>query len=112
MPHLSAHEMTPTYPKFEMSYMPDVAVAELKLFNKRKEVEWYEISVTDAEWNNIPFVSVHKIIKLRYLEQVNVDVYVRSRDLNKVVYICSTSKLRREEVGGTAISTKVCSKVK
>lgn len=92
--------------------MPDVAVARLKLFNKRKEVEWYEISVTDGEWNSIPFVTSHKIVKLPYLEHVNLDVYVRSRDLNRVVYICSVSKLRREEVGGTAISTKVCSKVK
>ena len=109
--YATAHEMTPTYPQFRMSYIPDIAVTEMRLFNKRKDVEWYEIEVFDGEWNRIPFVSSHKVMQLNYLEQVDIEIYMRNKDLDRVLYICSTSKLRRDNTSNK-ISTKICSKVK
>ena len=48
--------MTPTYPKWEVSYIEGVQKAAMKIVNKRADVEWYEISVFDEEWEPIPFV--------------------------------------------------------
>ena len=106
-----AHEMTPTYPQFNMSYMPDIAVTEMRLFNKRKDVELDELEVFDSEWNRMPFVSSHKVMQLNYLEQVDVEIYVRSSDLARIEYICSTSRLRRDSTSNK-VSTKICSRVK
>ena len=52
-----AHEMTPTYPKWKVSYIEGVKTTTMKMVNKRKDVEWYEIGVFDEEWEPIPFVT-------------------------------------------------------
>ena len=39
----NAHEMTPTYPVLDSSYIEGVVVAKMKLFNRREDVEYYEI---------------------------------------------------------------------
>ena len=38
-----AHEMVPTYPKLKPSHVEGVSKVEMELFNKRKDVEFYEI---------------------------------------------------------------------
>ena len=38
-----SHEMTPTYFKFERSHLDGVYKTQVKLFNKRKDVEFYEL---------------------------------------------------------------------
>lgn len=105
-----AHEMTPTYPKLEQSFISDVYKTTMELFNKRKDVEYYEIGVFDKDWNPIPFVTTYKLINLKYLGHVNFDVYIRSKDKDRAVYICSRSKLRKEDQTKTAISSRICSK--
>lgn len=107
-----AHEMTPTYPKMRPSHLDNVYVTTMEMFNKRKDVEYYEIGVFDAEWNPVPFVTSYEIINLRYLGHVTFDVYIRKSDVGRVEYICSKSKLRKEDLTRTAISSKICSRVK
>jgi hypothetical protein len=110
--HLFAHEMVPAYPKFGPSYMSDVSKTTVKMFNKRRDVEWYEIGVFDQDRNSIPFVSKYKIMQLQYLDHATVDIYVRNNDLDRVVYICSRSKLRKEQATKTLVASVICSKVK
>lgn len=107
-----AHEMIPTYPKFGASFMEGLSKTTMTLFNKRADVEYYEIAVFDKDWAPIPFVSEYTVFKIPYLSTVTFDVYVRDEDKLKVTFICSRSKLRKENLKRTAISSRICSKVK
>jgi hypothetical protein len=107
-----AHEMTPTYPKMRPSHMDNVYVTTMEMFNKRKDVEYYEIGVFDEEWNAVPFVTSYEIINIRYLGHVTFDIYIRKSDVGRAEYICSKSKLRKDSSVRTAISSKICSRIK
>lgn len=107
-----AHEMTPTYPELGVSHVDGVLKAELQMFNKREDVEYYELGVFDADWEPIPFVSNYKILRLNYLGHVRFDVYVRKVDADRAAYVCSKSMLRREKTTEAVVSSKICSKFK
>ena len=85
---------------------------KLELFNKRKEVGYYELAVYDKDWQPVTFASEDKLLQVRYLETKKINVYVKQQDLSKAVYICTESRLRKEEVSHTVVSSKICSKVK
>lgn len=108
----SAHEMTPAYPKLEPSHVSGVYKASLHMFNKRAEVQFYEIGVFEQDWTPVPFVSAYTVIKLDYLGQVKFDVYIREADVKRAVYVCSMSKLRNDISRATVVSSKICSKLK
>lgn len=107
-----AHEMTPTYPKLEAAFADGIYKTTMEMFNKRQDVEWYEIGVFDSEWNSIPFVSSYKIMNIKYLGHVRFDIYIRAEDKNRATYVCSKSKLRKESTSKTAVSSRICSKFK
>lgn len=108
----NAHEMTPAYPKMEPSMYSGVWVAKLKMFNRRQDVEYYQLSVYDEEWNPVEFVSSEVIWYMPYLSRKNIEVYVREKDVSKVTYICTMSKIFRSEKTETVISSTICSKIK
>ena len=110
--HVDAHQFLPTYPKFENSFVEGVYYTKMELFNKRKEIEYYELSVFDDSWNALPFASETKIIRINYLETKKINVYVRKEDLKKVVYICTESKLKKQDIQNTLVTSKICSKIK
>jgi len=107
-----AHEMTPTYPKLSPSHLDNVYKVTMEMFNKRQDVEYYEIGVFDEEWKPIPFVTSYQVIKLRYLGHVTFDVYIRKSDVSRAEYICSKSKLRKDDGSRTSVSSRICSKFK
>ena len=109
---LMAHEMTPTYPKLSPSHLDNVYKVTMEMFNKRQDVEYYEIGVFDEEWKPIPFVTSYQVIKLRYLGHVTFDVYIRKSDVSRAEYICSKSKLRKDDGSRTSVSSRICSKFK
>jgi len=108
----SAHEMVPTYPKLEPAFVDGLYKTTMTMFNKRPEVEYYEIGIFTKDWKPIKFVSTYKVYKIPYLSTVSFDIYVRSEDRYSVTYICSVSKLRKSTTPRTAVSSKICSKVK
>jgi hypothetical protein len=108
----SAHEMTPTYPKLRPSHLDGVYKTTMEMFNKRSDVEYYEIGVFDKDFKPIPFVTSYNIIKIKYLGKVTFDVYIRKADLGNARYICSRSKLRKIDTTKTAVSSRICSKFK
>ena len=89
-----------------------VLQTKMKLFNKRQEVEYYELGVFDKDWNSIDFGSTDKLIKIGYLETKYIDVYVRWLDIKRAVYICTKSMLIAKRTDSTLISSKICSKIK
>ena len=107
-----AHELTPTYPELKPSYIDEVSVTTMKMWNRRNDVQYYEIGVFDKDWNPIPFVSSYNIIRLRYLGHVSFDVYIRKDDVSRAEYICSKSKLRKDNKTRAAINSRICSKFK
>lgn len=107
-----AHEMTPTYPKLEPSYIDGVYKTTMKMFNKRQDVEYYEIGVFDKDRKPIPFVSSYSVMKISYLGHVTFDVYIREQDITRAYYVCSRSKLRKDDKVRTAVASMICSKFK
>jgi hypothetical protein len=107
-----AHQMTPTYPKLKPSAFEQILYSELSLFNRRDDVEYYEIGVYDKDWNEVSFASQRKILQMKYLETRKFDVYIRQADRNKVMYICTESKLTRNNNSAALVESRICSKVK
>ena len=109
---VSAHEMTPTYPKLTISHLPNVVKTTMEMFNKRADVEYYEIGVFDKDFNPVPFVTSYNIVKIKYLSKVTFDLYIHKDDVPRAVYVCSRSKVRKENISRAAISSRICSKFK
>ena len=107
-----AHDMTPTYPEWKMSFIPSAKMTTMQMFNKRKDVQWYEIGVFDKEWNLLPFVTRYKILRVKYLSRVKFDVYISNEYLDDAEYICSTSKLRGQDSFQPIVESRICSRFK
>ena len=107
-----AHEFTPAYPTLEQSYMDGILVTKMLLFNRRQDVFYYELFVFDNEWNPVPFAATDKIVEVKYLERKFIEIYIRERDKNRAVYICSKSKIQSDDNRITIISSRICSKIK
>ena len=109
---VAAHDMTPTYPKWKMSFIPSAKMTTMQVFNKRSDVQWYQIGVFDKEWQPIPFVTRYKIINIKYVHRVRFDVYVNDKNAKVVEYICSTSKLRGNDDFKPIVESRICSRFK
>lgn len=107
-----AHEMKPTYPKLYPSYIDGIHKAQVQVFNRRSDVEYYEVGVFDKDFNTVPFTTSYRIVKVSYLSFVNIDIYIRSEDVEKATYVCSRSKLKKDQVTRTAVASRICSKFK
>jgi len=103
---VQAHEMVPTYPRLEVSHVDGLLKATMKMFNKRADVEYYEVGVFDKDFNPVPFVTAYNVFKLDYLGHVTFDIYIRASDRDRAVYVCSKSKIRKDSTTKTAISKK------
>lgn len=108
----SAHEMTPTYFKFKPSIYDGFMVTELNLWNRRSDVSFYQVYVYDEEWNPVVFNTPNRIFKVQHLGKTGFPVYIRKRDEQKIVYICTESKLIKGTVESTGVTSKICSKKK
>lgn len=104
--------MTPTYPMWRPSHVDGVVTTKMELFNKRKDVEWYEITVFDKDWKTIPFVTSYYILRLEYLDHAKFDIYINKRDVDRAEYVCSRSKIMGDKIAAPYISSRVCSKFK
>ena len=85
---------------------------EMKLFNGRKDVSYYEFEVFDEEWKPVPFSTSRFIMRIKYLERKSINIFVRERDRNRVEFICSKSKFLDEEKTKAYLSSRICSRVK
>lgn len=107
-----SHELTPAYPELAPSYIEGLVTTKVTLFNRRQDVEYYEIEVYDSEWKPLDFATRTKTIQVKYLDKATIDIYIREKDLKKITYICTMSKLKTEDVKYTAVASRVCSKIK
>lgn len=107
-----AHEWTPTYPKLVPSYVDGVLRARMQIYNNRKDIEYYEISVYDENWNPIKFAVSDRIVRVRHLQRKTIDVHIRKQDEEKATYICTRSKILSDIQKGTNVASRICSKIK
>ena len=105
-----AHELTPTYPKLEPTYVKGVLSTKLIMWNARVDVEHYKIEVTNAFWNDVPFITDEKIVKLGYHERREIEIFLPEDTTAQ--YICTRSLLEKGKRSRSIISSKVCSKIK
>ena len=108
---LSAHEMTPAYPKLKPSYVVGVFKAEMSIFNYRSDVEYYQVDMFDKDWLNVPFSTTYRVLKVKHGQRKNFDVYMRRDDIDRAVYICTTSKVKKSKDVNTLVSSRICSKI-
>ena len=106
-----AHELTPTYPELKPSYVDKVLVTTIKMWNRRNDVEYYEIGVFDEEWDKIPFATTDRIFKVSYLQHKTMDVYFRDKDVDRIFWICTTSKQLKQDVKSTGVKSRICSRI-
>ena len=106
-----AHEMTPAYPKFSYSHISGVSVAKMLLWNRRDDTSYYQIGVFTGDWKEIPFASMQKLIKVKHTKKYPFEVYIRNSDLERVTYICTSSKSFKGEGQRTIVTSRICSKV-
>jgi len=109
---VSAHVWTPTYPTWEQSHITNVVKVEMELFNRRKDTSYYSVQVLDSDMKPVPFVTPEKVIHLNYLKKKKVEIYVRRSEMNRAVYICSVSRILKDDQTKAAVSTRICSKAK
>ncbi|MEK9896074.1 MAG: hypothetical protein VW518_06570 [Burkholderiaceae bacterium] len=107
---VSAHELTPTYPKLLPSIVDGLLSAKLNMFNARKDVDYFEIGVFTEDMVPIPFATVNQIIKVPMGTSYTFEIFIRNRDKDAAVYVCTISKLRSDKAQNAIISSKVCSK--
>jgi len=106
-----AHEQTPTYFKVMPSEYNDIYYTDIKVFNRRNDVKFYAIEVYDEEWNPVAYGASNRVFRLEYLKRKQMRVYFREVDKDKVVYVCTKSKIAKKSSSRTAVSSRICSKV-
>lgn len=109
---VQSHEQTPTYPTWKASGISEVKKTQIRLWNSRPDIEYYEIGVFDGDWQPIPFVTAYKILPVEYLQEVKIDIYIRESNITEARYVCSLSKLRSNDESQTLLATRICSKFK
>ena len=107
-----AHELTPTYPEFKPSYVRDISVTTMEMFNAREEIEFYRVDVYTENWDPIPFATGQRVIRIQHRERYTFNVFIRDSDLDKVEYICTTSMIEEGSIDSQGISSRVCSRIK
>ena len=107
-----SHEQTPTYLKWTVSGVSEVKKTQIRLWNSRPDIEYYEIGVFDGDWQPIPFVTAYKILPVKYLQEVKIDIYIKESNIEETRYVCSLSKLRSSNESQTLLVTRICSKFK
>ena len=106
-----AHEMTPAYPELHQSSVSQIMQADLSLFNARDDVEYFAISVLDADWKPIAFASAQRVMHVAPGGRKDFEVYIRQDDVPRVVYLCTTSMLRAGQEDNAIVSSRICSRL-
>jgi len=58
------------------------------------------------------FATKEKVFTVPTYSKYVINVYIRKKDLDKVTYVCTQSKLLKEDVGSTGITSRICSRLK
>ena len=110
----TAHQWTPSHVQLRPSYVGGIHTATMKFYNSRDDVEYYQVQVTDGQFNPIKFAisgGENDVFHVRHRQYKTIDVYVPSYEATRVVYICTRSMILKKFETTAIISSRVCSKV-
>lgn len=107
-----SHEMVPTYPEWERGIYSGVLQTTVEIFNKRQDIEYYEIGVFDKDWQPVNFVADYKVIQLKYLSSASINIYISRENRDRAEYVCSRSKIRKDTDVRSVLSSRICSRFK
>lgn len=105
-----AHEQTPAKVRFEPSIYNGIHTATIQLFNRREDVRYYVVRVLDEDMNIIEHISSQSAFELDYNVRKNIDIYVRTRDIERIEYICTESRYVNNEVESSGVRSVICSR--
>ena len=111
----TAHQWTPTYPEMRLSYISGIHTTDMKLYNSRVDVDYYQVQVFDGYFNPIKFAingGQTDVINVPHRKTRSISIYVPSAHASRVVYICSRSMILKEDESASLLSSRICSKVK
>jgi hypothetical protein len=109
----SAHEMVPTYPAWwNATEANGLLKTNLSIWNRRKDVTYYEIEVFDRNFEPRQFATQEKVIKVNYLQRKTFSIFIKTEDRDNVTYICTRSRLLKDNVQTSGVSSRICSKAK
>lgn len=109
--YATAHEQTPTYPKLERTYLPSILSTKVTIFNRRSDVSFFVFDVFDSEWNSIRFATTSRVLNIPHLKRETAELFINVKHKDVVTYICTTSLLQKDDTQGSAVSSRICSKV-
>lgn len=108
---VSAHEMTPTYPKPSPSPIKGVTRFKMELHNARRDVQYYALAVIDKDGELMRFAATDRILAVPYGSSQDFDVYIRNDDLPDAKYICTQSRILVGQTSKPVISSMICSRI-
>lgn len=108
--YANAHELTPTYPELKNSYVPGVLKATVNLWNGRADIKYFSVEVSDADWNDVQFITSERLIMVEYLQHRQIEIFLPED--TTATYICTRSMILAGNAQKTMVSSKVCSKIK
>ena len=111
----TAHQWTPTYPELRASYISGIHTTDMKLYNSRGDVDYYQIQVFDEDFEPVKFAITggqSNVVNVPHRKTVSVSVFVPSAESSRVVYICSRSMILKENKSASLLFSRICSKVK
>jgi hypothetical protein len=91
--------------------MSQIMQADLSIFNARDDVEYYAVSVLDADMNPIVFASAQRVMHVPSGSRKDFEIYIKEADVVRVVYVCTTSMLRAGQEDNAIISSRICSRL-
>ena len=110
----TAHQWTPSHVELRPSYVAGIHTATMKFYNTRDDVEYYQVQVTDGQFNPIKFAisgGQSDVFHVRHRQYKTIDVYVPSYEATRVVYICTRSMILKKFETASLVSSRICSKV-
>ena len=109
----SAHEMVPTYPAWwNATEANGLLKTNMSIWNRRKDVTYYEIEVFDRNFKPMQFATQEKVIKINYLQRKTFSIFIKTEDRDNVTCICTRSRLLKDDVQTSGVSSRICSKIK
>ena len=94
--------------------MSGIHTATMKFYNSRDDVEYYQVQVTDGQFNPIKFAiqgGNNDVFHVRHKQYKTIDIYIPSHEVTRVVYICTRSMILKKFETASLVSSRVCSKV-
>jgi len=110
--YASSHAWTPTYPQLLPSHEKNIYRVEMLLWNSRADNFYYTFEVFDKDFIPIKFGTPERTVYVGYLERKTINIYIREIDIERAVYVCSRSRIVKQNETASLVASRICSKIK